>query len=82
MRATSDGINILKETESEVNIVFGHGEGGGVRRELVTHKVHIHYKKSTTVYVLSSELGLFHPLSRQRVCFPPGSANSDDWRKV
>ncbi len=25
-----DGINILKETESEVNIVFGHDGGGGV----------------------------------------------------
>ncbi len=51
---------------------------------------------STTVYVLSSELGLSQPLSRQRVCPSPrtgggghtrlrvrgwGSSNSDDWRK-
>jgi hypothetical protein len=53
--------------------------------------------QSTTVYVPSSELGLSHPLSRQRVCPSPGtievgghtrlrvrgwgSTNSDDWRK-
>ncbi len=30
------------------------------------------YIKSTTVYVPSSELGLSHPLSRQRVCPSPG----------
>ncbi len=51
----------------------------------------------TTVYVPSSELGLSHPLFRQRVCPSPppnqkggdsrqgvrdwGSPNSDDWRK-
>ncbi len=49
------------------------------------------------MYFPSSELGLFHPLSRQRVCAPPpgtkgwgahslrvrgwGSPNSHDWRK-
>jgi hypothetical protein len=33
---------------------------------------HIYFLQSTTVYVPSSELGLSHPLSRQRVCpFPP-----------
>jgi hypothetical protein len=32
------------------------------------HKVHI---KRTTVYVPSLELGLSHPLSRQRVCPSP-----------
>jgi hypothetical protein len=54
------------------------------------HKVHI---LSTTVYVPSSELGLSHLLSRQRVCPSPrtkkgggrvrgwGSPNSDDCRK-
>ncbi len=52
---------------------------------------------STTLCVPSSELGLSHPLSRQRVCPSPGikgggghtrlrargwrSPNSDDWRK-
>ncbi len=51
--------------------------------------------ESTTVYVPSSELGLSHPVSRQRVCPSPepkggghtrplargwGSPNSDDWR--
>ncbi len=54
------------------------------------------YIKSTTVHVPSSELGLSHPFSRQRVCPSPrfkgggarspagggwGSPNSDDWRK-
>jgi hypothetical protein len=54
------------------------------------------YIQSTTVYVPSSQLGLSHPLSRQRVCPSPryqggghtrlrvrgwGSPNSDDWRK-
>ncbi len=29
------------------------------------------YIKSTTVYFPSLELGLFHPLSRQRVCQSP-----------
>jgi hypothetical protein len=55
------------------------------------------YIKSTTVYVPSSELGLYQPLYRQRVCHSPqnrggggqtrlrlrgwGSPNSDDLRK-
>ncbi len=30
------------------------------------------YIKSTTVYVLSLEMGLPHPFSRKRVCPPPG----------
>ncbi len=39
------------------------------------HKVHI-YIKSTTVYVPSLELGLSHPLFRQRVyCAPPPEPN-------
>ncbi len=61
---------------------------------LPTKYIHI---KSTTVYVLSLELGLSHPLSRQRVCPSPrnqrvgghrsvrvrvwGSPNPNDWRK-
>ncbi len=61
----------------------------------VPHKVYI--TQSTTVYVPSSDLGLSHPLSRQRVCPSPryqmggghtrlwvrgwGSLKSDDWRK-
>ncbi len=55
------------------------------------------YIKSTTVSVPSSELGLSHSLSRQRVCPSPlnqtgghtrlrlrgwGIPNSDDWRKT
>ncbi len=58
-----------------------------------TKYVHI---KSTTVYVPSSELGLSHPLSRQRVCPYPrnqgggahspageglGASNYNDWSK-
>ncbi len=55
------------------------------------------YIQSTTVYVLSSEFGLSHHLSRKRVCPSPryqrggghtrlrargwGSPHSDDWRK-
>ncbi len=55
------------------------------------------YIKSNTVYVPSSDLGLSHPLSRQRVCPSTqnrggghtrlrvrgwGSSNFDDWRKA
>ncbi len=58
-------------------------------------KYYIHIK-SITVYVPSSELGLSHPLSRQRVCPPPppeqrvggghswglvNGPHSNDWRK-
>jgi hypothetical protein len=39
MIAGYGGINILKETESVVNIVFGHGKG--VCRELLTHRLNM-----------------------------------------
>ncbi len=38
---------------------------------LVFPTKYIYIKSTTTVYVPSLELGLFHPLSRQRVCPPP-----------
>ncbi len=37
------------------------------------------YIKSTTVYVPSSELGLSHPLSRQRVCPSPRTKGGGGW---
>jgi hypothetical protein len=37
------------------------------------HSTKYIFIKSTTVYVPSSELGLSHPLSRRRVCPPPGT---------
>jgi hypothetical protein len=55
-----------------------------LRREGRQHKVCL-YLQSTTVYVPSSELGLSHPLSRQRVYPSPrnqrGGEGTDDWRK-
>jgi hypothetical protein len=60
----------------------------------IPHATKYIYLQSTTVYVPSSELGLFHPLSRQRVCPSPqhqrgfspsskelGSTNSDGLEK-
>jgi hypothetical protein len=40
------------------------------------------YIKSTTVYVPSLELGLSHPLSRQRVCFSPGTKGEGETKRV
>ncbi len=37
-------------------------------RHTYCHSVHLYTAQSTKVYVPSSELGLSHPLSRQRVC--------------
>jgi hypothetical protein len=65
-------------------------------RHTYCHKVHLYTAQSTKVYVPSSELGLSHPLSRQRVGPSPryqrggghtrlrvrgwGSPNSEDLR--
>ncbi len=50
-------------------------DGPGLVRDVTqstAHKVHIFIEYyMTTVYVPSSELGLSHLLSRQRVCPPP-----------
>ncbi len=81
MRAGYDGI--LKETESEVNIVFGRG-GGGVERAV--------NPQSTYIYIIKRVQQCMSPrqnwdsstpsLDSECASFPPGSANSDDWRKV
>jgi hypothetical protein len=53
-------------------------DGGSRCSPTPTKYIHI---QSTTVYVPSSELGLSHPFSRQRVR-SGGSPNwFDDWRK-
>ncbi len=43
----------------------------------IEHKVHTVYIMSTTEYVPSSELGISHPLSRQRVCPTPGTKGGE-----
>jgi hypothetical protein len=46
MRAGYGGINILKETESEVNIVFGHEEGEEWRELLTKRNTNMPYLES------------------------------------